>query len=178
MEIKTKPDILATLHREGLSPKQRGRDYWLSCPFHSDKTPSLKVNPDRQSFHCFSCNEGGDVIAFIQKFHNLTFKEALERLNLKGNQPSRITPQKQTKQDLLKDFKSWERAYYQELCRQRLAFEALTRDLTTIEQVEQRSWIFDELPRIEYQLDILFNGNDEQKYELYQGATANGNEAI
>jgi DNA primase len=173
-----KPDILATIHREGFEPKQKGRAFWLSCPFHEDKTPSMKIGPDRQTFYCFSCQSGGDVIAFVQKLHGLAFKDALKYLNLKGNHPVKVNPNERTKRDLLKAFNSWRRKYYQELCRTRIAYKALTRDLKTLEQVELRAWIFDELPMIEYRLDILFNGNDEQKYELYQGATANGNEGI
>lgn len=176
--MENKPDIMATLHREGFQPKQKGRDYWLSCPFHEDKTPSLKINPDRQLFHCFSCGQSGDAISFVQKLHGFTFKDALNHLNLKGIQPSRITPQKQTKRDLLKAFNSWKREYYQTLCRLRITYEALTRDLMTFDEAELRAWIFDELPLFEYHLDILFYGDDEQKYELYREVKANGNEWI
>lgn len=173
--MENKPDIISTIHREGFEPKQKGRAFWLSCPFHEDKTPSMKIDPDRQTFYCFSCQTGGDVVTLVQKLHGLAFKDALKYLNLKGNHPEKVNPQKQTKRDLLKVFKAWERDYYRELCRARLAFEALTRDLKTWEEVELRAWIFGELPMIEYHLDILFHGDDEQKYELYQGVQANGN---
>ncbi|PKH42847.1 DNA primase [Nocardioides alpinus] len=53
------------------------------CPFHDEKTPSFNVNPARQFFHCFGCQEGGDVIAFIMKVDGLTFTEAVERLGEK-----------------------------------------------------------------------------------------------
>ena len=50
------------------------------CPFHDEKTPSFNVNPARQFFHCFGCQEGGDVISFLMKVDGLTFVESVERL--------------------------------------------------------------------------------------------------
>ena len=176
--MENKPDIISAIHREGFEPKQKGRAYWLSCPWHEDKTPSLKIDPDRQDFHCFSCNESGDVISFIQKLHGLTFKDAAGYLNIDRTNPVKINPQKRTKLDLLTAFHLWKSAYYEELCRTRLVYEALTRDLKTMEQAEHVAWIFHEMPLIEYRLDILFYGTDEQKCEFYQGVKANGTEEI
>ncbi len=50
------------------------------CPFHEEKTPSFNVTPARGLWYCFSCAEGGDVIAFIRKIDTLGFTEAVERL--------------------------------------------------------------------------------------------------
>jgi DNA primase len=50
------------------------------CPFHEEKTPSFNVTPARSLWYCFSCAEGGDVIAFIRKIDTLGFTEAVERL--------------------------------------------------------------------------------------------------
>jgi len=59
---------------------RRGRNYVCSCPFHSEKTPSCTVFTDTQSFYCFGCGSGGDVITFIMKIENLDFTEAVKLL--------------------------------------------------------------------------------------------------
>jgi len=65
---------------EHVALKRTGANLKGRCPFHAEKTPSFIVNPDRQSFHCFGCGEGGDVFTFMMKYHRLTFPEALKEL--------------------------------------------------------------------------------------------------
>ena len=50
------------------------------CPFHDERTPSFHVRPQVGRWHCFGCNEGGDVISFVQKIDGLGFTEAVEHL--------------------------------------------------------------------------------------------------
>ena len=59
---------------------RRGRNYVCSCPFHSEKTPSCTIFTDTQSFYCFGCGAGGDVITFTMKMENLDFSEAVKLL--------------------------------------------------------------------------------------------------
>lgn len=65
---------------ECVSLKRAGANMKGLCPFHAEKTPSFMVNPARQSFHCFGCGEGGDVLSFMMKYYNLTFPETLKNL--------------------------------------------------------------------------------------------------
>ncbi|OGQ99296.1 MAG: DNA primase [Deltaproteobacteria bacterium RIFOXYD12_FULL_57_12] len=65
---------------EVVALKRTGINLKGLCPFHAEKTPSFTVNPDRQTFHCFGCGEGGDVFSFLMKYHRMTFPEALREL--------------------------------------------------------------------------------------------------
>lgn len=60
--------------------RRKGKDWWGLCPFHKEKTPSFSVNSERQFFHCFGCQESGDVFDFVQKIEAIDFPEALRRL--------------------------------------------------------------------------------------------------
>lgn len=62
--------------------QRRGRNYVGLCPFHGDKHPSLMVNPEKQTFTCFSCKERGDVFGFVQRMEHCTFREAVEKLGM------------------------------------------------------------------------------------------------
>src|SRR5215469_16013700 len=74
--IKTKVDIadeislVVALQRAGKSLKG-------TCPFHNERTPSFYVFRETQTWHCFGCNEGGDVFTFVQKQQGLDFYETL-----------------------------------------------------------------------------------------------------
>ena len=54
--------------------------YWGCCPFHSEKTPSFHVLPDKQMYYCFGCKKGGGVVNFIMEEENLSFPEAVRFL--------------------------------------------------------------------------------------------------
>ncbi|MDU1772604.1 MAG: CHC2 zinc finger domain-containing protein, partial [Dialister micraerophilus] len=43
--------------------KKKGRSFWACCPFHQEKTPSFSVSPDKGFYHCFGCNESGDIVS-------------------------------------------------------------------------------------------------------------------
>ncbi len=59
---------------------KRGRGYVCLCPFHSEKSPSCTVYTDTESFYCFGCGAGGDIITFIMKIENLSYIEAVKLL--------------------------------------------------------------------------------------------------
>lgn len=78
-EIKGKVDIVELIG-ERVTLKKAGRHFKGLCPFHSEKSPSFIVSPERQSYKCFGCGEGGDVITFLQKYDGMSFLEVLELL--------------------------------------------------------------------------------------------------
>lgn len=69
-------DIIA----ERVTLRRSGSGLTGLCPFHDEGSPSFSVSPAKGMYHCFGCNESGDVITFIQKMESLTFVEAVERL--------------------------------------------------------------------------------------------------
>lgn len=78
-EVRTRADIVDVISAQ-VALKKAGRLYKGLCPFHNEKTPSFFVNPERQTFHCFGCNEGGNVITYVMKTENLDFPEAVKAL--------------------------------------------------------------------------------------------------
>lgn len=63
-----------------LTPTRNGTDYVGLCPFHSDNSPSFHVYPERQSWRCWVCDDGGDCFSFLQKVEALSFPASIERL--------------------------------------------------------------------------------------------------
>ena len=68
-----------------LKATRNGTDYEGLCPFHDDRNPSFHVYPDRQSYRCWVCNEGGDCFTWVQQIDRVTFPEALELLARRAN---------------------------------------------------------------------------------------------
>ena len=60
--------------------KQRGKDFIGLCPFHNEKTPSFTVNDQKGFYHCFGCQEHGDIISFVMKTQSLEFQDAIKHL--------------------------------------------------------------------------------------------------
>ncbi|TSC94357.1 MAG: DNA primase [Candidatus Berkelbacteria bacterium Athens1014_28] len=78
-EVKNKIDIVELIGGY-LSLKKAGVNYKALCPFHTEKTPSFMVSPERQSFRCFGCNKGGDIYTFIEEIEGMEFFDALKLL--------------------------------------------------------------------------------------------------
>ncbi len=76
-QIKNSLDIVDVVSKYVVL-KKAGHNYSGLCPFHNEKTPSFIVTPSRQIFKCFGCGEGGDVLAFLMKINNQSFKEVIE----------------------------------------------------------------------------------------------------
>jgi DNA primase len=78
-EIKSKLPVLDIVG-ETVALKRAGSAYKGLCPFHAEKTPSFIVSPDRETWHCFGCGEGGDIFTFLMRRDGMDFREALARL--------------------------------------------------------------------------------------------------
>ncbi len=78
-EIKNSADIVDIVS-EAVLLKKAGRNYLGLCPFHSEKTPSFTVSPEKQMFHCFGCGVGGNVFTFLMKHQGVSFPEAVKTL--------------------------------------------------------------------------------------------------
>jgi DNA primase len=66
---------------------KKGKNYSGLCPFHSEKTPSFSVAPEKQIFHCFGCGKGGDSIKFMMEMDGLTFPEAVTMMAEEAGMP-------------------------------------------------------------------------------------------
>ncbi len=78
-EIRNRSNIVE-LVSEFVTLKKTGRNYVGLCPFHTEKTPSFSVNPEKQICYCFGCGEGGNELSFLMKVQNISFPEAARKL--------------------------------------------------------------------------------------------------
>ena len=86
-ELTERNDIVDVVSGYVRLGKKSGSNMFGLCPFHSEKTPSFSVSPDKQIYHCFGCGKGGGVINFIMEIENLSFPEAVEFLAKRAGMP-------------------------------------------------------------------------------------------
>ena len=79
-EMAQKIDLVEYMRRTVDFTKCSGSTYYCLCPFHNEDTPSLAVNEDEQFYHCFGCNESGNIYTWIQKTEHLTFDQAVQKV--------------------------------------------------------------------------------------------------
>ncbi len=79
--LKQNISLVRLAEGQGIALKKHGKDYLGCCPFHDDKTPSLVISPDKNLWHCLgACQQGGDVINWMMKSNNISFRHAVELL--------------------------------------------------------------------------------------------------
>ena len=74
-EIRTRCDIVDLINSY-VPLKKAGAAWQACCPFHQEKSPSFKVNPERQIYHCFGCGKGGNAFSFVMEMESVDFPEA------------------------------------------------------------------------------------------------------
>ena len=127
-EITEKVSMRDIFSYYGFKPNRAG---FICCPFHNEKTPSLKIYSDDKKFHCFGCGEGGSVIDFVMKLFNLPLRQALIKIDYDFNLNSiRTTPlntserrkieqrekERQKQRKYKEDLKQAEKSFFDVLC--------------------------------------------------------------
>src|SRR5215467_3981655 len=78
-ELIARADIVEVIGSR-VQLKKAGREYKACCPFHSEKSASFWVSPDKQFYHCFGCGAHGTVLRFLMEHDHMAFPEAVEEL--------------------------------------------------------------------------------------------------
>ena len=102
--VKERIDLVALIG-ERVPLKKAGRVYKGLCPFHSEKTPSFQVDPERRNYHCFGCGEKGDCFTWLEKQEHLEPVEALKVLAERAGvelSGARRTPEEREREDRLR----------------------------------------------------------------------------
>ena len=119
-EVRLHANIVEVIG-EYVSLQRKGKNYLGLCPFHTEKTPSFTVTPDKQIFYCFGCNAGGNVFSFIMKAENCTFAESVHLLARRYSiyiPEKEQSPQEQEAARLRRRFEEineWTADYYNDL---------------------------------------------------------------
>jgi DNA primase len=166
--IKGKLDIVEVV-KGYLTLHPAGKNFKGLCPFHGEKTPSFIVSPERQTWHCFGCNQGGDIFTFVMKYENLEFGEALRLLAEKaGVELKHENPAEYRYTGLLYDLNDAAKHFFRKayaaapVAREYLAARGLTQE--TIDEFEI-GWAPNEPEALTM---ALLNGNHASPQDLIQ----------
>jgi len=168
--VISKPDVIETIQGEGIPLRQRGSSFWALCPFHSEKTPSFKVDPEKQLYFCFGCGAHGDVIDFVMKYKRLDFKAACGFLKIGRTCPSRDKQKiklKKYKRALIQEFNEWCRAYFNDLADSYRTLQEVKLMCRTVEDVEGISGFYHDENTWLQHIEILSGRDERAKFELF-----------
>jgi DNA primase len=119
-EVRLRADVVEVIS-EYVSLQRKGKNYWGLCPFHSEKSSSFTVNPEKQMFYCFGCNTGGNIFTFMMKKENWSFVECVQNLaNRYGvSLPEREQSPREREENRLrrrlKEINEWAASYYHDI---------------------------------------------------------------
>jgi hypothetical protein len=170
--MNDKPDILHTLENEGINLKRSGRSYRGMCPFHEGQSAALAVYPSSQSWYCYGCSEGGDVISFIQKLHGYDFKNACQHLGITPGTPAPIDPEIQRRRNLQKKFSAKIKIIYDQFCSEAIELHkirlAVQNNPATMKGKAIVSYCqkMAQLAEVDHYLDELLRGDIDTQIEI------------
>jgi hypothetical protein len=141
------------------------RKGFILCPFHQEKTPSLKISSDH--YHCFGCGASGDVTSFTAHVLGISQLEAAQRLSASFNVPNKIlsapTPQETLRINRLKLLSAWKVAAYDEICvSTRVCVEGLASDDAKTRELAKRK-----LEQVENVSDQFLTESAETLFRKY-----------
>ncbi len=119
-EIRDRTDIVAVIS-DHVVLKKTGKNFKGLCPFHSEKTSSFSVSPDKRIYHCFGCGTGGNVFKFLMQIQSISFPETLKILAeragipLPRNSSNLSTDPRQKERDALRKLNEAATRYFQSL---------------------------------------------------------------
>lgn len=188
-EVKARISMRECAEMMGFSPNRAG---FICCPFHAEDTPSLKLYQD--SFYCFGCHKGGDVIRFVQllKGYPKPIDAARELARAAGIAVEEYKPHKAhskpiqppppTDGQLVRAFEEWQKTAFYWLRKYRDWMDIILTELKPEQNAEQLHPLFAEVLRnkdfVEYALDILAGGTDTEKLYLYKNLRKDVNEVV
>jgi len=112
-EIKSRLNIVDVLG-EYIRLERAGANYRANCPFHNEKSPSFMVSEEKQIWHCFGCQKGGDIFGFVMEIEGLEFREALKTLAEKaGVELQRVNPRQTEQKNKTLDILEMATKFYQ-----------------------------------------------------------------
>lgn len=173
-DLKRRTDLVALYEKITGNPMEpAGKNRFRGiCPFHKDSCPSFVIF-DRRRYHCFGCHEHGDAFDLLTLIGIHDLVEAAVYLGgdpkkiPRGELSAMIARQRRRKQ-LLEDFREWERKTADELGLLIRAGHKAMGSIKDEETLHKYGGIYDSLAIWEYWFhDIIINGSDEDKYELY-----------
>lgn len=174
--IKSQISLLQAIEYYGLGPIKKGSRYWILCPFHADKNPSMAIYDE--AYHCYGCGAHGDVIDFVARYFNLTALEAVEKLandfsiRLSGIKPNKEIQKKVIqRQKIDKLYKSYIKKTsetYNYLCRLNQLYGKIKQAIETPEDMDIPEFVeachMQDI--IQYWIDVLLDSSTKEKIHV------------